>query len=393
MAAYDESQDLIVQAEQASRAGRHPEARSLYGQAAALQRQLLEALPEGRFRTRSAVGLSAASLLWRAGDLAQAERLAHELMAQEWLEARARTGLQELLGRIWTQSAASPGMAPAGAQPLSLTLSGGSVTHGLAPADVVEHAVELCRRFLRRMAAWCVGDPFQRLPAGDTPEVERYRVLLATPVPGSYRLDFYVATAGQFGERPELPLEVQESPTPGPSDIIDTCLRFARFVREGNRDGVRDLVTQEEYRESLVRLVRSLVPDGRAVAEVELRPPEAPAEEAVRFRAPHRSAVTSLLHDVCPPPRRGDGERPLALRGVLMKVDLYTSVIEVTSETGRRRFKIPAVLDDVIGPMLNKPVKVTAHMPAGGRSTMGVADDVDLADEAAEDSDLADASA
>ncbi len=87
MSNYRESQVRIEEAEAALRDGDESRARTLYREAAGLQRAFVESLPVDRVRTRSIYGLSVATLLYRAGDLDEVERLAHQLLAEPWIEA------------------------------------------------------------------------------------------------------------------------------------------------------------------------------------------------------------------------------------------------------------------------------------------------------------------
>jgi ATP/maltotriose-dependent transcriptional regulator MalT len=98
---YRASQDRIVEAEAALKAGDVERARAQFREAARLQRAFVDALPPERVRTRSVYGLSVASLLYRAGDLDAAERLAGRLLAEDWLELHSADGLLELLLSIW----------------------------------------------------------------------------------------------------------------------------------------------------------------------------------------------------------------------------------------------------------------------------------------------------
>lgn len=101
MSSYHESQARIDEAEAALREGDAARARALYREAATLQRAFIDSVAADRVRTRSIYGLSVATLLYRAGDLDDAERLAHQLLVEPWLEARSADKLRVLLEQIW----------------------------------------------------------------------------------------------------------------------------------------------------------------------------------------------------------------------------------------------------------------------------------------------------
>jgi hypothetical protein len=101
MSNYRESQVRIDEADAALRDGDEDRARTLYREAARLQRAFVDSLPSDRVRTKSIYGLSVATLLYRAGDMEDVERLAHQLLAEPWLEADSATKLRVLLNQIW----------------------------------------------------------------------------------------------------------------------------------------------------------------------------------------------------------------------------------------------------------------------------------------------------
>lgn len=102
MSYYHDSQARIDEAEEALRAGDDARARALYREAAGLQRAFIDSVSPDRTRTRSIYGVSAATLFYRAGDLDDAEQLAHRLLAEPWVEARSAEELRHLLTVIWS---------------------------------------------------------------------------------------------------------------------------------------------------------------------------------------------------------------------------------------------------------------------------------------------------
>jgi hypothetical protein len=108
---YQESQRLIYEAEAAIRTGDSNIAKHFFMQAAIIQKDLLKSVPQDRVKTRSVFGLSAASLLYKAGDLDASERFAHELLSQTWVESYSASKLKELLLEIWNARARTKAVA------------------------------------------------------------------------------------------------------------------------------------------------------------------------------------------------------------------------------------------------------------------------------------------
>lgn len=108
---YRESEQRIVEADAAARAGEHERARVLYREAAELQRAFVDAQPAERVRTKSVFGRSAATLFYEAGDLDEAERLARSLLSEPWIEPGSAQKLRDLVAHITAERAAgAPGV-------------------------------------------------------------------------------------------------------------------------------------------------------------------------------------------------------------------------------------------------------------------------------------------
>ena len=378
MSDYHASQNLIARAEAAIKEGHIERGRALFGEAATIQKRLVESVPRERVRTRSAFGLSAAALFYKANALGEAERLAHLFMAEEALDQRSRQGLQELLARIWNERrTAESGLLLAGPR-FSLVLFGRAIHHGLAPWEVVDVLTKTFINYMRRIGAWRNGQPFK--PQERTPSrgiEECYLPLASEPVSGSYRIDLCLAQ-----QQGSLDLDGAAARPASPSDIVDTSIRFARMVEQGHERDISRLVTDEMYRGALIRLVGAMVPDGHAVGEVQIRNPDEDKELAIRFLPQHRAPVKRLFRTLGPAGAQRRGEpRSSNLRGTLRAVDLDDGKLRLVAEgEDPKEIEINEVLYDVIGPMLNKNVVVQARMPAR-RTKTWIADDIELAGE------------
>ena len=100
---YEQSQNYIVQAEEALRNHNAETARRLFLKAAHLQHDYIQQLPSDRKRSLAAYGLSAAVLYFRGSDLDSASRLTHWLLSNDVAENYYEEKLEELLLRIQNQ--------------------------------------------------------------------------------------------------------------------------------------------------------------------------------------------------------------------------------------------------------------------------------------------------
>jgi len=138
--AYEQSQNFIVQAEEALRKQNFEIAQRLFLQAAQIQHDYIQQLPSERKRSLAAYGLSAAVLYFRGNDLNAASRLAHQLLGDEIGEDYYREKLEELLLRIQNQKFLSKGLPKRNKQAIAV------------PLETVEgtlRAIDLDRKQLR----------------------------------------------------------------------------------------------------------------------------------------------------------------------------------------------------------------------------------------------------
>ena len=87
------AEELAFAAEQALRRNDPRAAREAYAQAAALETEVARSIPRAEERIRGVLGVSAAALWLKAGDLAQAAALSAEFLAEERLPQDSRERL------------------------------------------------------------------------------------------------------------------------------------------------------------------------------------------------------------------------------------------------------------------------------------------------------------
>lgn len=91
--------DLAFRAERAGKLGDERAARALHAEAAALESELMKAVPPDAPRVRGLLAVSAVARWMAAGRLDEAERLARELLGDRSLTLGAQVELTELLTR------------------------------------------------------------------------------------------------------------------------------------------------------------------------------------------------------------------------------------------------------------------------------------------------------
>ena len=97
---HQQAQELAAQAGLLADGGRWSEGIPLYEKAAQLESQALDRLPAGRPRTRGVLGVSVASLLYKARRLDEAEAAIQTLLSRPDVSPAARRELQAILQAI-----------------------------------------------------------------------------------------------------------------------------------------------------------------------------------------------------------------------------------------------------------------------------------------------------
>ena len=136
-ALHNQSEQLAEAAHEAARAGDMPRAIQLFAQAARAESDALKELGSEKPRTFGITAVSAVALLYKAGELDEAEHLAHFAAAQRFLPAFAADQIRSLLQAIWNEAVQrEAGISFAPGQVL-VSVKGGNVVRGGAPLDLI----------------------------------------------------------------------------------------------------------------------------------------------------------------------------------------------------------------------------------------------------------------
>src|SRR5262249_24034913 len=131
-----------------------------------------------------------------------------------------------------------------------------------------------------------------------------------------------------------------------------------------------NLVPDAGYREAFINLSRNLAPTGKSFERLEVRDASTPAIEPVSLEVSSRRDLNAALRKLRPAPSRALEEQVVQVRGVLRGLQLDKDWLEVNvTEGGQQVTKriegTTDVLDDIVGPMVNHRVVVTAVSRAG----------------------------
>ena len=352
-----------------------------YLEAAGQQYEFFNSLSRDKVRTRSVYGLSTATLYYRGNDLDESARLAHSILAEKLVESHSAEGLERLLSRIKNDRMLQSKGHTKIAVPICFFLRGTEIGEGIAPVNIVDRFTNSVVSTFRRMAAWKSDLPYTvRLPQIVS---EKYQVYQTQAQPGSYAVDFYITGP----KNPTLEFEEIEFRTVQPDEVVRSTMEFIRLAISGQDVSSESLKLppDQDYRSTLLRLVRNMIPDGKGVSELELRLGDQSYEEAVTLRPASKPALVKLINpdnaEFKPKGQQEEAEETEEKIGILRAVDLDTRKVKLDSATNTKLvFTVPRTIsEDVLTPMLNQQVKVRRRRSAHGKNW--AVQDLYLADE------------
>ena len=332
--------------------GRHAEARDLYAQAADAEDRALDALDLSKTRTIGISAVSAASLYYKAANLSRAEEVAGHWLGHGSLPSFAREQLRGLLQSIWAEQSRKHTDTTFAPGQVLVSIKGGEVVHGGAPLDLIVNKVKVIRSFLLRITEFMEGQAFRKRGGPSRDIREMCRPWLFQAKPGSYQ--FAVA----LQERHEL--DVHHTL---PSSEISKCfLQVLRLGVEDSGDGLSKVVRDVDYRDTFLKLARDLAPTGTECDSLEVRSPDRP--QVIKLDPDVRKDLSRTILALRPTqlPR---AIREESLRGILRAVHLGEDWLELAMD--RRVVHVNRVgdhVDDLIGPLVNKPVVVYTSVHA-----------------------------
>jgi hypothetical protein len=306
---------------------------------------------EQKPRTFAITAVSCAALLYKAARPQEAELFAHSMLSRQGLPDFATDQLREILQSIWNEQAqAAAGVRFVPGQ-VTVSVDGGEVVKGGAPLDTVLERVQTIQSIFLRTTEFLKKLPLRRRGPATKPIQALCRPWLFQSVPGSYQ--FTIAIQG-----PDQ-LDLYADGDPDPKLVAST---FMTILESASIDPVEQLpkvVPDHEYRATFLKLARNLAPTGRTFSTMEIKSSQGGAP--VVLTPESRRAMTQSIRGVSVPTLPESSSEEVTLRGVLRAVHLDKDWLELMVDdmpihiTG-----VGETVDDVIGPMVNHQVTVSA---------------------------------
>ena len=365
------AQDLSTRAAILIAQGRTEDAQRLFVEAANHEAAALASIPSDRTRSRSVLSVSVASLLYKGVKLDDAERAIFGYLASGDLDAWAETQLRELLHVVADERLLMTTLARRySGESITVSLRGGEIGAGTGPLDLILEKAAGFRSLLYRMAEYVGRFPLRHHGPPPRELQDLIQARATEPAVGSYRLEIRLTESIQ----PDL-FETQRVP---PDELSERLFNFLECLTAGSAKDLEESVPEPDYRKALLQLTRNIVPGGKRIREIGI------------YRKTHDRLQAVYLTDALPPkirvalPRQEPlTEEHTICHGILRALDLDKNWLTLTLEDGTHVTcdTEPEMLDDVVGPMVNKRVQVSGPLRLKRGQSRLVVSEIELADE------------
>lgn len=297
------------------------------------------------------------SLRYKAAQYERAEATAYRWLASGRLQGFAVDQIRGLLETIWTESARDQAGVRFSPGQVTVSVKGGEIIRGGAPLDLIVEKVQTVQSLFYRTAEFLRGLPHRTRGAPSQEIQETFRPWLFQTAPGSYQF----AVAVQERRQPDL-FRTGELTA---AEVARHFLRILRASAEDPEKALPEVVPEETYRATFLKLTRNLAPTGKTFDELEIRASE--ETRPITLVPTTRRSIGEAVRKVRPEQRDVADLCEETVRGVLRAVHLDEDWLEVTVEGQHVRIvQVSEAVDDVIGPMVNRPVILRTALDARG---------------------------
>ena len=215
----------------------------------------------------------------------------------------------------------------------------------------MQQKTKIIRALYYRTVEFLTDRPYRRRGLPSEAIRTRCRPWLFNAAPGSYRF----AVAIQDDRQASLFEADLASDT-----LADSLLEILSSGVRDPRDGLSALVSQEDYRTTFLKLTRNLAPGGKAFHRLSIQ--SADTTSSISLDRSVRTALNVAIREASQKTIRSKQTRDVTIEGILRAVHLDEDWMEVsTAENARQRVEgVGEQVDDVIGPLVNRPVVIHA---------------------------------
>jgi len=355
---HEKSEKLASDAQIFARRGERERALDLFSEAAEAENQALLVLDVSKTRTLGITAVSAVSLRFKACQLSEAEKLAFRCLSSNALPAFAIEQIRTLLQAIWTASA----MQTAGVSFLPgqvlISVKGGQTITGGAPLDLIVEKVQTVQALFFRTIEFLKGVPHRKRGAPSLDIQEACRPWLLQAPPGSYQFSVAIQEPRQA--------DFFKDAQPQAEQVAHHFLEILKASSEDPASQLAELVPAEDYRGTFLKLARNLAPTGKNFSQIEVRGVD--DIRGVSFGPENRKTINRVLRPSKTTSDTQADEPEVEFRGVLRGLHLEKDWLELLVDGQTVHVDgLNEAVDDVIGPMVNRPVIVQTRRTKKGR--------------------------
>jgi hypothetical protein len=340
------------------------DAELLYQNAAEKERAAFDEIGPDKTRTRGITAVSVVALAYKGKAFRVAQDFAYTVLREAMLPDFAVADIRNPVQTIWTEEAIAAAGVTFSKTDVIVAVRGGEVMTGGAPLDLILRKVEEVRAIFYRTVELLMELPL-RVRGGPRYEIQQlFRPWLFQAPAGSYQFAVRLEGAQQL----ELGFEARHIPA-----VEEVTGKFVEILNSAATDpdeALASVVPNAEYRSAFLKLTRNLAPSGKTYAELEIRSQLRPDLGNVVFSADDRKIINQTIKKTIPAVESTEGADATFI-GILRAVHLDQDWIEVTvrdpAEQHIRIERAGEVIDDVVGPMMNRPVQVDATRTVTGR--------------------------
>ena len=311
------SEERFSDAEDLEKAGNIEGARRAYLAAAEAEERALTDLDPSKKRTRGISVVSVAALRDRAGQPEAAENWIHQHLAASDLTEHAKMRLKEHLQVIWSETGEPRPFASIPRAVLDVSMSGGEIQRGAAPANVVSSLIEGLRMFLIRTGELLNGEPYRLSGKPKKRYTDRYQPFILQEEPNSFHFSLSLAFRGHAESHP---------PHTGAEDVVERARDILWAGLHSPSQVLSRLVPDSRYEREFLRLAHDLTPSAQdhRFESIEIRSDRSDRTITLDRRSRRVLSDAMRLIDLRDSP-------VVEVRGILSGVTLVRHWIEVTT--------------------------------------------------------------
>jgi len=355
---HSQSEQLAAEAGLALQRRETALAHELYVKSAEAETKALKALDTSKVRTLGISAVSAVSLWYKGREYERAEQAACQWLATKLLPPFAVEQIKGLLQAIWNEEVREKANVQFTHGQVLVSIKGGEVVTGGAPLDLIVEKVQTIQSLYYRTTEFINNMPHRKHGQPIRAIQDACRPWLFQSSPGSYQFEVAVQ------EKPQQ--ELFDDGKPKAREIAAQFLEILRASSEDPETALPEIVPDKEYRATFLKLTRNLAPSGKSFKEMEVR--SAVEGNPITLLPAVREVIRQALKKDAPPKDEPAESHEETLQGVLRAVHLEKDWLEITVEDQLIHVeKVGESMDDIIGPMVNRPVIVKTVKDKKGR--------------------------